>query len=212
MSIRLLHLSSRSISSHPIDSIRWDTVWDNQETHLLQGVTGCTWSSAAFSSPNRFLTILVRVSSLVSQHKGEYIWMDAICIDQDSDEDKREQIPHMVKIFRDSAGTITFGKLTPDDEFSELVYTYDTEDGEKHGLTFGLSGCRITKNSGSPEKSSSCPVRRCSLGRRSTMPSSSCLHSSARRTNNSRLNLCSMGCRRSQSSAGEFVPEFNRRG
>ncbi|KAI6099628.1 hypothetical protein F5141DRAFT_1294254 [Pisolithus sp. B1] len=127
-------------------------------TSFKAGVTGCTWSSAAFSSPNRFLTILVRVSSLVSQHKGEYIWMDAICIDQDSDEDKREQIPHMVKIFRDSAGTIAFGKLTPDDEFSELVYTYDTEDGEKHGLTFGLSGCRITKNSGSPEKSSSCPL------------------------------------------------------
>lgn len=57
--------------------------------------------------------------------------MDAVCIDQDSDEDKREQIPHMVKIFRDSAGTIAFGKLTPEDEFSELVHTYDTDTGEK---------------------------------------------------------------------------------
>lgn len=57
--------------------------------------------------------------------------MDAICIDQDSEQDKREQIPHMVKIFRDSAGTVAFGKLTPDDEFSELVHTYETDSGEK---------------------------------------------------------------------------------
>ncbi|KAI6037973.1 hypothetical protein EDC04DRAFT_2699070 [Pisolithus marmoratus] len=137
MSIRLLHLSSGSISSYPIDSIRWETVWaishvwDNQGTHILHGVKGCTWSSAAFSSPGRLLTVLERVSALVSHYKGEYIWMDAVCIDQDSEEDKREQIPHMVKIFRDSAGTIAFGTLTPDDEFSELVHTYDTDTGEK---------------------------------------------------------------------------------
>ncbi|KIJ15020.1 hypothetical protein PAXINDRAFT_169408 [Paxillus involutus ATCC 200175] len=73
--------------------------------------------------------MLRRVAKVVSEHGGAYVWIDALCIDQESEDDKREQIPHMVDIFSRSAGTIAFGTLKPDYQFGELVHTYD--DGKK---------------------------------------------------------------------------------
>ncbi|KAF8840582.1 hypothetical protein BDN67DRAFT_968265 [Paxillus ammoniavirescens] len=134
MSIRLLELHTRSVDRHPLETIEWTQVWaishvwDNEEAHDLH-VTGCTWSSTAFSHVARFEAMLRRVAKVVSEHGGAYVWIDALCIDQESEDDKREQIPHMVDIFSRSAGTIAFGSLKPDYQFGELVHTYD--DGKK---------------------------------------------------------------------------------
>ncbi|KAF9220300.1 hypothetical protein BS17DRAFT_787875 [Gyrodon lividus] len=134
MSIRLLQLQTRSVGVHPLENVEWSRVWaishvwDNEGAHDLH-VTGCTWSSTAFSHVARFEAMLRRVAEIVSERGGAHIWIDALCIDQKSEDDKREQIPHMVDIFSRSAGTIAFGTLRPDHQFGQLVHTYD--DGKK---------------------------------------------------------------------------------
>ncbi|KAF9241093.1 hypothetical protein BU15DRAFT_73573 [Melanogaster broomeanus] len=134
MSIRLLQLRTHSVHIHRLESVEWSRtwaishVWDNGVPCNLF-VTGCTWASKAFSDVKRFQDMLKRVSQIVSKRDGEYVWIDAVCIDQESEADKQEQIPHMVDIFSRSVGTIAFGTLKPDHQFGELVHTYD--DGKK---------------------------------------------------------------------------------
>ena len=90
---------------------------------------GVSWKSKAFSSENRFNIMFEKTRQIVEARGAEYVWIDAACIRQDREEEKKEQVPFMGTIYSKSAGCVAFGTLSPEDRFVEIVSTYD--DGRK---------------------------------------------------------------------------------
>lgn len=138
MVFRLYNIDNSSVEGHEIEKVRWEQVWavshvwDNGPTLDLD-VRGCRWQSKSFSSKKRYETLLQKACEVVADKGAKFLWMDCLCIDQHSDEDKIKQIPHMADIFSKSAGTVAFGKLSDTDEFSNIVHPYD--DGSKAWVT-----------------------------------------------------------------------------
>jgi hypothetical protein len=69
---------------------------------------------ALLEVPNALATVnlpqTIREAIAVTDFFGErYNWIDALCIIQDSDKDKRQQIVHMDKIFTSAKLTIIVG-------------------------------------------------------------------------------------------------------
>ncbi|KAN0087786.1 hypothetical protein V8E55_006407 [Tylopilus felleus] len=136
-SIHLIHLQSKSVSSHLVDAISWDKVWTvshiwDKGGETLIPLKGVSWRSTAFSSANRFTVIFEKACQIVEAYDAEYIWMDTACIDQGGEDEKKEQVPFMATIYSQSAGSVAFGTLTPDGQFGQIAYTY--EDGQKAWL------------------------------------------------------------------------------
>ncbi|KAL4071852.1 hypothetical protein J3A83DRAFT_2923263 [Scleroderma citrinum] len=136
-SIRLYSLDTKSVQRNFSTDIEWNRVWavsyvwDNKgKVHLP--VPGCNWESAAFSDFHRFEKLLGRASQIAGERGGRYLWIDCLCINQEDNEDKAEQISNMWSIFSRSAGTIAFASLTQDNSFAQLIHTY--EDGKKAWL------------------------------------------------------------------------------
>ncbi|KAG8215102.1 hypothetical protein J3R82DRAFT_8553 [Butyriboletus roseoflavus] len=132
--IRLIRLKTRTVSWHAVDVIPWDKVWTITHIWDTGGETtiplkGISWMSTSFSSENRFNVMFEKTCQLVEPRGAEYVWIDAACIHQQSDDEKKEQVPFMGTIYSKSAGAIAFGTLSPKDRFVEITSTYD--DGRK---------------------------------------------------------------------------------
>ena len=132
--IRLIHLKTRTVYWHEVNAISWDKVWTishiwdrGGETTIPLGEV--SWKSTSFSSENRFNVMFKKTRQIVEARGAEYVWIDAACIRQDREEEKKEQVLLMGTIYSQSAGCVAFGTLSPEDRFVEIASTYD--DGRK---------------------------------------------------------------------------------
>ncbi|KAF8550969.1 hypothetical protein OG21DRAFT_1513387 [Imleria badia] len=137
--IRLIDLKTQTVDWHQVDTLSWDKVWTishiwdrgNISTRIPLG--GVSWVSNSFSSDRRFNLMFEKTREIVEEHGAEYVWIDAACIHQGTDEEeeleRKEQIPLMGTIYGMSAGCVAFGKQTSEDRFVEIASTYD--DGRK---------------------------------------------------------------------------------
>ena len=128
--IRLIHLKTQTVRRHAVDAILWDKVWAithiwdiGEETTIpLKGVS---WKSTSFSSENRFNVMFEKTRQIVEPRGAEYVWIDAACIHQQSDDEKKEQVPFMGTIYSKSAGAVAFGTLSPKNQFAQITSTHD---------------------------------------------------------------------------------------
>lgn len=133
--IRLIDLKEQNVDWHPVARIPWGKVWtishiwDWGDEPTKIPLDGITWESNSFSTILRFNLMFEKTREIVRQHNGEYIWIDAACIDQSQGEEQKrernEQIPFMGTIYGMSAGSVAFGKQTPKDGFAEIASTYE---------------------------------------------------------------------------------------
>ncbi|KAG9309981.1 hypothetical protein JVU11DRAFT_10015 [Chiua virens] len=128
--IRLIHLKSRSVRQYAVDDVLWGKVWAISHIWDRGGETtipleGILWKSSSFSSESRFNLMFEKARQIVEARGGEYVWLDAACIHQEDENDKKEQVPCMGVIYSKSAGTVAFGALSPENRFVPIASTYD---------------------------------------------------------------------------------------
>ncbi|KAF2179661.1 hypothetical protein K469DRAFT_595198, partial [Zopfia rhizophila CBS 207.26] len=79
--------------------------WGGEQRHILRSIVPDSWHSAILY-PQLLQTIKVTIR-VTQEIRLQYLWVDALCIIQDDQQDMREQITFMAEIYEQDFVTIS---------------------------------------------------------------------------------------------------------
>jgi serine/threonine protein kinase len=121
---RIVQTDAIEPATDKVDYVALSHVW----SHIQPLLTSDTLSSMQTELSSESLPIAVTNAIAAAQDLGyKYLWVDSLCVLQDSEEDKERECASMASTFRNAALTIVLDQITDDKVGSELTVLGTTD-------------------------------------------------------------------------------------
>ncbi|CAG5138359.1 uncharacterized protein ALTATR162_LOCUS322 [Alternaria atra] len=136
---RIIQTNCFESTNDEVDYVALSHVW----SHIQPLLSSDTLSTMQARLPLQTLPTAVADAITTTQGLGyKYLWVDSLCVLQDSKEDKERECASMASTFRNAALTLVLDQLTGDGVGGEIIVSGTTDKTNltsSHGLTTGKS-------------------------------------------------------------------------